>query len=73
MEYKQMIQVGRHIQDIFALPCVNAVYKDGNGLPLYEVYAKNAKWAFVGQWLAQDTEDRWWVLDSNRNKKGGSL
>ena len=71
MKYKQMIKVGRHIRNIFDLPCVNSVFKTEKGLPLYEVYAQNAKWASVGQWLCEDEEGQWWVLDNDKVEKGG--
>ena len=64
MKYRQMIEIGTHIQGIFSLPCVESVRKDEKGNPFYEVYAQNAKWAVAGQWLAEDYEGVWHVLSA---------
>lgn len=71
MRYRQMIEIGTHFGDIFALDCVREAYKDGSGKAFYRVEAVNANFADQGQWLAEDWEGLWHVLTAEQAMKEG--
>jgi hypothetical protein len=55
---RQAIQYdGRHLQDIFALPCVESIHKQkGNNTSyaaVYNVVDNRTEYAFVGWWIVQ--------------------
>jgi hypothetical protein len=67
--YKQAIQIGSNMTDIFRLPCVDAIQKIDNGNSFVAVlrwvfdgsgYLR--QFAFQGEWLCMDSEERWYVL-----------
>ena len=69
-KYRQTIQIGNNVTDIFNLPCVIKAEKLHNGSPLYLVATGadlNEKWANVGDQIAQDYNDNWHVIPQKRN------
>lgn len=71
--YRLKVKVDDHVGDVFALPCVQSVQKDGDGNPMYMLkYVKDDElgmlrnYAFPGDTLAQTADGQWYVI---RNKE----
>ena len=69
MNFKQAIQIGSNITDIFRLPCVWAVRKDVFGAVFYDLYGfvmhdGNSAIAREGNWLCEDDEGKWHLLSN---------
>ena len=67
-QFRQTIQIGRNVTDIFNLPCVVRAEKLHNGTPLYLVITGadlDEKWANVGDRICQDYDGNWHVEKSN--------
>lgn len=67
--FKQAIQIGDNMTDIFRLPCIDAIQKIDNGnsfaAVLRYVFDGNGglrRFAFQGEWLCLDSEDQWHIL-----------
>jgi len=68
-KYQFAIQIGPHFNDIFPLPCVDAIQKISNDMAFAVAlrYVKDnngelRKYAFNTEWLCKDEEDNWHVL-----------
>ena len=64
MKYQKAIQITRHIEDIFNLPCVRSIIK----LYLtddFVVHLTDGSIASKGQWLCEDSLGNWHVKDNN--------
>ena len=64
MKYQKAIQITRHIEDIFRLPCVRSIVK----LYLtddFVVHLTDGSIASKGQWLCEDSSGNWYVKDNN--------
>ena len=57
--YRLKVKVDDHVGDVFALPCVQSVQKDGDGNPMYML-------KYVKDTLAQTADGQWYVI---RNKE----
>ena len=74
-KFKQCVRIGRNVTDIFNLPCVIEVQKMVNGKPLYSIAAMNEHGkpiedvAETGDWLCQDCNGGWQVLDETEYAK----
>lgn len=77
--FKQCIQVGRNINDVFGLPCVYGCHKFTGIVPdgeryifLVNVYSSQreiSKVAYIGDWLCEDYDGRWHVLSDEEYRK----
>lgn len=73
MEFKQCIQIGRSIGDIFRLPCVAAIRKDIFGTAFYELYGfimedgRNVV-AREGNWLCELRNGKWKLMTNEEYK-----
>ena len=74
-KFKQCVRIGRNVTDIFNLPYVIEVQKMVNGKPLYSIAAMNEHGkpiedvAETGDWLCQDCNGGWQVLDETEYAK----
>ena len=62
MKYQKAIQITRHIEDIFRLPCVRSIVK----LYLtddFVVHLTDGAIASKGQWLCEGYDGKWTVTD----------
>ena len=67
MNFKQSIRIGRHIENVFRLPCVAAVRKDIFGAAFYDLYGfvmhdNKGAVAREGNWICEDDSGRWHLL-----------
>lgn len=71
-EYRQEIRIGRNVTAIMNLPCVFSCHKDADGNLVYLLYDwdndGNYIEARVGDWLCEDTEGLWSVINNNDYK-----
>lgn len=58
--YKQVVKIEKSIDDIFKLPCVEAVVKNGSK-HYFGVRCVNDSRAFEGDWLCEDYIGNWHV------------
>lgn len=81
MKYKQAIQIGDNVTDIMKLPCVlGARKKTYNPAVIYyilfgDVITKRVQWgetvkAYTGDWLCEDYDGRWYLLNDKEYKDG---
>lgn len=61
---KQKIQFsGRHLDDIFALPCVSSIIKSSDGTPILTFRPEYQEGfpiiAFPGDWLVEQDNGKW--------------
>ena len=67
-KYRQIIQIGKNVTDIFHLPCVIRIEKLHNGDPVY-LLATGAdmreNWANVGDSICEDYGGNWHVIPNN--------
>ena len=76
MRFKQAIQIGSHIDDIFKLPCVFSALKASKGIvytlfgdTIAEMYNVGDKIiAYQGDWLCEDYEGHWHLLSDDEYK-----
>ena len=69
---KQKIQfTGRHLDDIFALPCVSSIIKSSDGTPFltlrHEYHEGFPITAIPGDWLVEEDNGKWRVEHKSRN------
>lgn len=75
-KYKQAIQIGDNITDIFNLPCVRCVIKVEHNRKTYfgELLGRlfcldNDKRAYTGDWLLEDVCGTWHVMTDEEYQK----
>lgn len=61
--YIMIIQIGRNVTDIMALPCVNSVRKSFEGKLVYQVntLSGSPKYAREGDYICKDKDGDWYV------------
>ena len=69
---KQKIQFsGRHLDDIFSLPCVNSIIKSSDGTPFLiirpEHHVEFPYAAYPGDWLIEEDNGKWRVEHEPRD------
>lgn len=70
IQFRQTIQIGRNVTDIFNLPCVIRAEKLHNGTPLYLVATgtnMNEKRANIGDYICQDYNGHWYVIANDEH------
>lgn len=76
-KYKQEIRVGRNVTAIMELPCVFSCHKEADGNLVYLLYDWDNDGNYIearrGDWLCEDTEGRWSVINNNNYKQTKSL
>lgn len=82
MRYKQAIQIGDNVTDIMKLPCVISAHKNAVGHESFIYYklfgdtiTSMFAWgetitAYSGDWLCEDYDGRWYLLNDHEYKDG---
>lgn len=61
--YVMIVQIGRNVTDIIALPCVDSVRKSFEGTLIYQVntFTGSTKFAREGDYICKDQDGDWHV------------
>lgn len=61
-DYRQALQIGNALNDIFPLPCVRSICKDGDGVWLFMVHTSQGVIlpATTGDWLCERKDGTGW-------------
>lgn len=81
MKFKQAIQIGSNVTDIMKLPCVLGAMKKMYDPPVIyyilfgDTITKRVQWvetvtAYTGDWLCEDYDGRWYLLNDKEYKDG---
>ena len=72
--WKQAIQIGSNVTDMMKLPCVYSCHKEADGGLCFLLYDWNEYGRYVearqGDWLCEDYDGRWHLLNDKEYKDG---
>ena len=72
MKFKQAIQIGDNVTDIYKLPCIAGVFKNTDGSAIFrlELFVKSERAIAVkGDWLCQDYNGNWHRMSDTEYKQ----
>ena len=59
---------GKNLNDVFFLPCVAGILKDGDGpfLALRTDYMSGKFFVYIGDWLVEEDDGKWHVEEGGK-------